>query len=244
MQILDYKSQEQPELNARIMRVIESLVCRHRNILPNGWRCIIEFQNYNNDTEPYYILDIQSNQGGGDYAPTKMQMLKHFPDRHATGGDTPADIISALQLLKSTSHCPDKRISSTVADPILEKLSKIKRLSELDSDYWEVLAHYGITHWYGAIRIPYEILATEHGGPTLSGKSANQSVKTIPGEIRISFSGAKEWEDAFIALCIFGNIQSILSDLWNQDQIWYNLRGISADPHLAFWLDMLNINEA
>lgn len=245
MKIIKYQSQCTPQLNTKIMRSIESLVCRHRAILPNGWRCIIEFQRYNdNDTEPYYILDIQSNQGGGDYAAAKMEMLKHFPDRAATGGDTPDDFCKILEDFKSTHRPPGQRIPSDLADPILNKLIHLNRLSELDSDYWDILKRYGLTHWYGGIRIPYDILVTEHGEAFLAGEKGKQHVNETTGEIRIAFSGAKEWEDVFIAFCIFGNLQNTLNELWDRDQIWFNLRGIENDPHLAVWLDLLDIHEA
>lgn len=232
MKVLQYYSQCKPQLNAQIMRSIEALVCRHRNILPNGWRCLVEFQRSKDET-PYYMLNIQSNQGGGDYAPVKMNMLSLFPNRAATGGDTSADFCKFI----------DGRVPNDVARPILDKLAHMQRLTELDNDYWEILSHYGLTHWYGGIRIPYDILVTEHSEAFLSGEEGEQSVNQTTGEIRIAFSGAKEWEDTFLALYLFGDIQNTLNQLWDQDQIWYNLRGLKADPHLEIWLDLLGIHE-
>jgi len=231
MKVLKYESQCTPQLNTQIMRSIESLVCHHRNVLPEGWRCVIEFERYADDG-PYYQLDIQSNQGGGDYAPVKMQMLKHFPKRAATGGDTPT----------SFCHIIDGRVPNDIAGPILDKLRHLRRLSELDNDYWEILSHYGLTHWYGGIRIPYDILVTESDDTLFA--SSKQVVNSTTGEIRIAFSGAKEWEDTFFAFCIFNDIQNTLDKLWDCDQIWYNLRGLQADPHLEIWLDLLSIREA
>lgn len=40
------------------------------------------------------------------------------------------------------------------------------------------------------------------------------------------------------------NLQNTLDQLWDQDQIWYNLRGLKADPHLEVWLDLFGIREA
>ena len=233
MKVLNYQSQCKPQLNAQIMRSIEALVCRHRNILPNGWRCLVEFQ-YSKDKIPYYMLDIQSNQGGGDYAPIKMKMLNLFPDRAATGGDTPANFCKMI----------DGKIPHDIARPIIDKLANIQRLTELDGDYWEILSNYGLTHWYGGIRIPYDILVTEHEEAFPSGKEGKQSVRQTTGEIRIAFSGAKEWEDTLLAFCIFSNIQATLNKLRDQDQIWYNLRNLKDDPHLGIWLDLLGIHEA
>ena len=241
MKVLEYKSQCTPQLNARIMRSIEALVCRHRNILPNGWRCLVEFQRSEND-HPYYHLDIQSNQGGGDFAPVKMQMLKHFPERAATGGDTPEDFCKIMEDFRSTKRPPGQYIPDDIVCPIINKLTHMQRLTELDNSYWDILSRYGLTHWYGGIRIPYDILVTEDDDALLAG--SEQVVNQTTGEIRISFSGAKEWEDTFLAFYIFGDIQNALNELWDQDQIWYNLRGLQADPHLEIWLDLLGIREA
>lgn len=231
MNVIKYDSQCKPQLNAQIMRSIEAHVCHHRNLLPNGWRCAIEFQR-TEDSTPYYMLDIQSNQGGGEYAPIKMTMLKQFPDRAATGGDTPATF----------SQLIDGHVPLDVATPIIDKLAHMKRLTELDDEYWEILSHYGLTHWYGGIRIPYDILVTESDDTLFA--SSKQTVNRTKGEIRIAFSGAKEWEDVFFAFCIFMDLQNTLDQLWDQDQIWYNLRGLKADPHLEVWLDLLGIREA
>lgn len=231
MNVIKYDSQCKPQLNTQIMRSIEAHVCRHRNLLPNGWRCIIEFQN-TEDSTPYYMLDIQSNQGGGEYAPVKMAMLKQLPDRAATGGHTPTTFI----------HLISKHMPSNVATPIIDKLMHMKRLSELDDEYWEIISHYGLTHWHGGIRIPYDILVTEDDDALPA--SGSQCVNHTKGEIRIAFSGAKEWEDTFFAFCIFRDLQNTLDQFLDQYQIWYNLRSLKADPHLEVWLDLLDIREA
>ena len=41
MKVISLKSQCSPELNAKILRGVEALVCCYREILPNGWRCCV-----------------------------------------------------------------------------------------------------------------------------------------------------------------------------------------------------------
>lgn len=227
MKVLQYQPTKNPELNnpklnTQIMDSIEYSVCHYRSVLPDGWRCIVKMQDAK-DQRPYYTLDLQSDHGGGDYAPIKMQMLEMFPNIAATGGSTLTEFCQFIH----------EKVPSNVAQPILSKLERIDRLTELNQDYWTMLSHYGLTHWYGGIRIPYNILTTRE-----------QSVKNRQGEIRIAFSGAKEWEDTFFAFRTLRDIQKILKTLWPTDQIWYNLRHLKQDCHLGIWLNLLDIREA
>lgn len=231
MVVKDFKSQCSPQMNTKILRGIENLVCRYRPVLTDGWRCCIEFQR-KDDTEPYYLLDLQSNGGGGDFAPIKMQMLKLFPEVCATGN------VSLLRILEVLAEIDD------VDDNLFERLTEMSATDELTAQDWDILKEFGITHWYGGIRIPYDILATDVTEPFLDSESAEQSVNEKKGEIRITFSGAKEWQDTFFCFCIFERVQSILNSLWDKDQIWYNLRGFKDVPNLQFWMEALNINEA
>lgn len=227
-----YASECDPRVNTRIMRVIEENVCKHRNSLPNGWRVIIKFQRQGEE-KPYYHLDLQSNQGGGDYALTKMQMLESFPMTNLTGADTPDSMIDRINRLHDT-------IPNELAIPVINKLRESDRMIDLPEAYWEPLQKYGLTHWYGGLRVPYDILLTQHK----SDPDDVQDVVQRLGEIRIAFSGAKEWMDVYFALQIFSGIQTILGELWENDQIWYNLRKLQEDPVAGFWLTEMEIPEA
>lgn len=236
MIVKDFKSQCSVQMNAKILRGIENLVCRYRPILTDGWRCCIEFQR-ENDAEPYYLLDLQSNGGGGDFAPMKMQTLRAFPRLCGTGTLTMADIHRLIQ---------DGKLVTTEA--FRAHLLSTKDIGRLASDDWAMLEKAKITHWYGGIRIPYDILVTEYSRGDCwrsdGSDEPEQTVNETKGEIRITFSGAKEWQDTFFCFCIFERIQSILNSLWDKDQIWYNLRGFKDVPNLQFWVEALNINEA
>jgi len=234
----EYKSQYSPQLNTKIMRSIGTIVYRHHEVLPKGWRCIIKIQDHATEN-PLYLLDIISDQGGGDLAPVKMRTLELFPDRAATGGYTPEDFYKILDNFRLA-----KRIPEPTARPILDKLARIQHLTELDDDYWGILARYGLTHSYGGIRIPYNLLITEHEITDFRSDDAiTQSVKHATGEIHIAFDGAKDWENTLIAFWLFNDIQLILNEDWTATQIWYNLSKIKADPHLGIWLKLLDIRE-
>lgn len=229
-----FYSECSPEVNARILRAIENLVCRYRENLPDGWRCCVEFQR-KDDTAPYYRLDLLSNNGGGDFAPVKMQMLRLFPEICATGK------VSLPRILEVLTEIDE------VSDDFFERVSKMLTVDQLTAQDWGILKEFGITHWYGGIRVPYDILLTDYTKDTDSGMPdfpPSQKVEQKLGEIRIAFSGAKEWQDTFFCFCIFERIQAILNQKWNNDQIWYNLRGFEEDPNLAFWIKSLDVKEA
>lgn len=232
MKVNNYNSQCTPELNAKVMRNIESLVCDFRDELPNGWRCCVEFQR-DNEAEPYYQLDIESNHGGGSFAPVKMQMLRLCPEISATGNTSLALLISALN--RAQDEAEDEATAIAIQS-LIDHLTSLHSLEDINFGVWTELKTFGITHWYGGVRIPYDILLTEHG-------KTEQHVQQLKGEIRITFSGAKEWQDTFFCFQIFRRIQMVLNNLWTKDQIWYNLRGFS-DPALSFWTKALDLQEA
>lgn len=236
MIVKDFQSQCSPQVNAKILRGIETLVCRYRENLPEGWRCCIEFQR-KDESEPYYLLDLQSNNGGGEFAPIKMQMMKRFPTICGTGAITLPAIVHSLK--------EDEDVPKALFDRLIS-LTNVGDLADYD---WERLKAFGITHWHGGIRIPYDILVTDFADSNdtwLSGDTdeTKQEVNETKGEIRIAFSGAKEWQDAFFCFAIFERIQNILNTLWDKDQIWYNLRGFKDNPALQFWVEALNVAEA
>lgn len=227
-----YSSQCKPQVNARILRAIEEIVCRYRNSLANGWRVIVKFQR-RDEEEPYYHLDLESNRGGGDYAPTKMQMLENFPNMAATGPDSIGGLKRRIMLLRQGDKIPEE-----VAEHTLNMLGQCTNLTDLPESEWEILKKYGLTRWHGGIRIPYDILLTNHQD------DPHGTIERRLGEIRIAFSGAKEWQDVYFALLLFQNIQTILNELWDMDQIWYNLRELRDDTIAGFWLNNLEIAEA
>lgn len=256
MRIIHYHSTQDPQFNTQILRSIEQLVCKHRKLLPAGWRAIIELRDYadlqnNGDMsklQPYYLLDLSSNIGGGDYAPTKLNMLKFSNHRFYTGGDTPDEFCRIIEDFQAHADSAS-RLPNHFATDLLQQLSHLNSLSELGQEYWCRLKCHDLTHYYGAIRVPYEAMITSHQAPSqldhpVSTNSLNQAITTELGEVLISFSGATEWEDAFFALSIFKSLQQAINFLFDHDQFWYNLRALEQNPHLAFWIELLDIYEA
>lgn len=145
MKVLNLKSQESPELSAKILRSIEDLVCYYREVLPKGWRCCIEFQD-SDDARPYFKLDVQSNQGGGDFAPVKMKMLRLYsalyPSIYGTGKIHPLMIHTILNRAES---------KDAGTNSLLTSLADKECISEITEAEWEILKEFGITHWYGGI---------------------------------------------------------------------------------------------
>lgn len=241
MKIEDFYSVCSPELNAKILRVIENLVCRYGKSLPDGWRCCIEFQR-ENEEEPYYMLDLKSNRGGGDLAPIKMETLKIFPEICGSGvNNDPSTVADALMKYRNLP-CPG------LSAGLYDKLSCLHDFKSVSDETLLELAELGFTLWHGGIRIPYDILVTDIRRAQQLDEDLDdvyeQSVEQTRGEIRITFSGAKEWQDVFFCFCIFERIQGILNELWPKDQIWYNLRGFENDNMLQFWVEALGITEA
>lgn len=124
-------------------------------------------------------------------------------------------------------------LSELSASPIVARLLEADKLTDLSEEDWRSLSPHGLTHWYGGLRIPYDSLVTE-----------GDSIHNKKGEIRIAFSGAKEWQDVFFALRIFYGIQVIMNELWSSDQIWYNLRNLQEDPVVGFWINNMEVSEA
>lgn len=235
MKPLFYESECNPQVNARIMKVVEETVCKYRSSLPNGWRVVIKFQRKGEQEpyfteKPYYHLDLQSNHGGGDYAPVKMQALELFPKIGMTGRINPVQMVHVLD-------------GTDIDDGLFRRLIEMSSIKDLTEADWDILKKYGLTHWYGGIRIPYDILVTEHNDGLCVSDDSDQSIRRTEGEVRIAFSGAKEWQDVFFALRVFCGIQLILEELWDADQIWWNLRGLQKDPVVGFWLNNMGITE-
>ena len=230
MKVNDYRSEWSAEFNAGVMAGVEKLVCKYRRFLPHGWRMGAEFQD-DNEGKPSYLLDLESNHGGGAFAPIKMRMLKACPGICATGTATIEDIYEALHDLSLSDDSPELRA-------LRERCKNCEDISCLAQEDWNNLRQFGITKWYGGIRIPYDILVTEHDAET-----GEQTTRNVKGEIRIVFSGAKEWQDVFFALLIFKEIQKLLRTEWPMDQIWYNLRELKKDVVVGFWCKNLKVKE-
>lgn len=220
MKIITYKTEGNSDAKTGvILRKLEQLVCKYAYLVPNGWRLILKMQ-ANGDAEPYYYIDIQSNNGGGDYAEAKMSTLERFPKRAATGDDRLNDLLIILRSWNDTNQ--------------YKQISNLESIDMLTEDMWLWLRNeVGFAPCYGGIRIPYENMIVD------GDKISNES-----GEIRIAFSGASAEQDLFFALMVFRALNNSFVKLYSNTQGWLNLRELQEIPAVKLWLDLLEIEEA
>lgn len=203
------------------MRAISNLVEEYEKALPRGWRAIIELQRAN-DRGTYYELDVCSEKDAGGAAPTKMQALRVFPDRSHTG-------YAELETLRGDLH----KIHLHEDNPeLFAEISRCGCVHDIPiSLYQKVEDACGISLWYGGIRVPYDILVTDKNQKAQDSASIHRTT----GEIRVVFSGAKEWQDTFFAFRIMNDVQRIMAKRWKRDQITFSTTGLSnGDAHVAF----------
>ncbi len=218
------------KLSTVMLRNIERLVCAYDASVADGWRAIIEMQ-CNGEDHPYFLLDVQSNRGGGNYAEVKMAMLKRFGDLAATGLDSVGTFLDRITpVLKNRPNGQE----IPYMDVALNRIAGLDYIEQMPKGTAEFLREHGLTSYKGAIRVPYEILVSTEEG----------KIDPTSGEIRIAFSGAEEWQDMFFATDILAELQQSLNELWEHDQIWLNLRGLRANHQTAMWLKLLGIREA
>ncbi len=83
MEILEFRSKCDAQLNTKIMRIIGNLTTIHEKVLVNDWRVIVEFQRAE-DEVPYYLLDVGSDGTAGSEAPAKRSSLRDNFSRAST----------------------------------------------------------------------------------------------------------------------------------------------------------------
>lgn len=111
----------------------------------------------------------------------------------------------------------------------------MKSLRQMPPEMIETLGAYGFTAYAGAIRVLFERLVPR----------ANFVTGREKGEILISFSGAKEWQDLFFAASLLKTVQQAMSnDLERYGQTRYNLYELKRNPETMFWIDALKLEEA
>ncbi|MCL2002019.1 hypothetical protein FWG76_01280 [Candidatus Saccharibacteria bacterium] len=221
MKILTYTTESNADAKTGVfLRRLERLVCNFAYLVPNGWRCIAKMQ-ATGDESPFWHIDVQGNKGGGSFAEAKMQTLEFFPKKAATGEK---DILELIRM------CESRGANDSF-------LSLIKNLASPDNITREkhefIRDNFGITSFYGGVRIPYEDLIVE-----------GDKINSETGEIRISFSGASAEQDLFFALSAFKAINDSFVELYPNTQGWLNLRSLETIPAIKLWLDILGIKEA
>ena len=237
MKILTYKTDAvgiDPK-TAVILRSLERAVCNFDYIVERGWRFILEMQG-DDEEQPYYVIDVQSNRGGGSYAEAKMSTLRDFSGELATGYVDLNELKNmVLDIATSEHHVYDALLGEIkMLDSFDPDSEDARRLS---TSLREALRdELGITFYKGGIRFLYQdlrVIADGAGG-----------VKEENGEIRMSFSGASEEQDLFFALMVFRSLKGSFVDLYPNIQGWFNIRDFDDYPEVKYYIDILGIKEA
>lgn len=227
MEVTKFHSKCTPKFNTRILRGIDALTIGFDSEFPNGFEAIVEIQNEGSD-HPYYKLIAQNDNGCViSAAKQKMNFLWRFSERSFSGYQRIDNLLEDLQKLKihETNH--------ELYDSIV-KLTAIRCMTNRQHDSLHKLA--SVSAWHGAIRLPYNMLTTSY-----SEKANGQTVKQAKGEIRVSFSGANEWQDLFFAFSIMRLVQRAMIKQWKENQINFDVSGLkdAEDRAISFWAKTL-----
>lgn len=234
------------KLSAKISRHIEKMTNEYADAVADGWRVIIEMcsvEEYPHDADRYFYLDVQSDQGGGDYAEAKMSTL-HFSDLAATGLEEP---MKFAKWLANSTYIFNGGDNGDRFERSIDRICELDYIEQMPRDVAEYLRELGLTSYKGAIRAPYEISITED----------DDDHKSERGEIRIAFSGAEEWQDLFFATSILSCVQRTLEsddecliacmqqieplDDDSSMSIKFDLHGLQDNPQTNMWLKLLKL---
>lgn len=232
MEVTKMSSKCKAQFNTKILRLIESITAAHAAELPNGFEAIIEIQctDRGADNSPYYELHVQSDGGCPvSAAGYKMNFLKKFPDRGFSGYERIEDLLEDLQTMSVNES------NSELCNGIAKLISPRQMIAGQHGDLQGLT---GVSACYGAIRVPYCILVTEEDYA-----SDEQSVRKTQGEIRVSFSGAMEWQDLFYAFSIMRRVQEVMLKQWKNDQIAFNTAALTQteDRSIQFYTKVLQL---
>ncbi len=233
MKILQEQPNNDPKLVTQILRKLEQLTRKYDYTVPGGWQAIVQVNHVTVDVVSAVDLHlhVQSNQGGGNFASAKMAMLENEP-RLATSGESDPQVFCGQIARRAQAFHPDDQEKLM---NIRKELFKMKSLRQMPSEMIETLGAYGFTAYAGAIRVLFERLVPR----------ANFVTGREKGEILISFSGAKEWQDLFFAASLLKTVQQAMSnDLERYGQTRYNLYELKRNPETMFWIDALKLEEA
>lgn len=197
-----------------IQRAAKAVTSDYDYLVPRGWQLIVKMKSGN---ETFFHLHLQEGEGGS-YAAAKMSTLENFPETPYTGADGKNDILHMLEKIGKAN--PE----------IVEEISAIESPDQLTKIQKEWLRDTcGVASMYGGIRIPYEFLINTN------------EPHTATGEILITFSGASQEQDVFLAVWIFESIQHALSKSQSNIQHSYDLTDLRRNPVIHHWLEIMRI---
>ncbi len=219
------------KMAAELLHHLDWHTTRYATSFRDGWRAVLDYVTFSDDGEiTDFALDATSDIGGGDYAPTKLNMLRLFPDLPATGIE---DIPRFVERLKSIDWLKTEEDRDWLLK-IIDKLKYLEDTGQINRAGAEALRSLGLTHYRGAIRVPATIFNVE---------SDNDRVTSDHAEIRIAFSGGEEWQDTYIACSLLKDFLRCYRKAYPGSHIAIDLSALRADPELEMWLDLVEIEE-
>lgn len=232
MKILEKMIGVNSELAAKVIELLDGLTCDYKASFSDGWSFAIEMQAAGK-TDPFFRLVAQDERGGGDLAPIKMQTLRIFPGVAATGFMSVSDLSSRLtQMVKNqVGNLP--AIAPEDAGKLrsfLDRIHTLETIAQITDEDLQCLHNVGITTYQGAIRVPYTMYRLAETDGCLA-----------QGDIRIAFSGAKEWQDLMLAALILQSLQRNLRQLWKSEHIHYDLTRLNQLPEVAMAISLAGV---
>lgn len=195
-------------------------------VLIHGWQINVEVDSHIAHEQTRY-LTLQADQGGGSYANVKMNTLRQFGANrtYATGGDSLDKIQEMVrQHIAKCTGVPAERIPTTLentegVDGFETALSIIQmsnpKANKLQRNQHDWLKnHLQYTNFLGGIQVPI-------------------TFRDVPkdkasGWLRVSVSGAAEWQDLALAIML---ADYPLSSIFNYEVDFEPLTKVSTDAH-------------
>lgn len=214
---------EMNELTGGLMRYIASITSEFEHLLPKGWRTIVKmYDNTNGLGNADYLLDLQSDIGGGSFAPAKIKTLENFTELCATGEDTITDLqemIKEIDRREGMKHSQTKMFSELCNLPHTACIKG--KLREWLRDQCE------ISPYYGGIRVKFTVTSAD------SDPCARKML--------IAFSGAIEWQDLLFTFLIFRELQKLLNRHFPKNLYTYDLAPLKILREARAWIDLFDI---
>lgn len=222
---------------AEVMRAVERLTREHEYLVQNGWRTIVLERDSAGQYSPRMLLDLQADQGGGNYAEAKIKTLEQFPVDMATrpiGGEKLADRVA--RVLEATNK--HDVLAKPSVDLMLGTIRSHEDPSMVPENIWEWLRDIcGLAPCYGGIRVPYRALG-------LVSRVEGTETSEDKGELLIAFSGASQEQDVMFAVGVLKTLMKAFVAEVPFIQTSYELGGLREIPAVQLWLDIWGIEGA
>lgn len=214
---LDIANPEKP-LIERLKDALCMLDERYSYAHHGKWRAIVEIVC---DKRLVFYSDIQSVNGGGSWAQAKHKALRK--------ADYTRDMdICEIKELISNGPLANTEMAKSIYEVEHFGLLTKKQLAWIvDVDNGP-----GLAPGYGGIKIPVKILYRDDEGTQLFRQNA---------WIKVSFSGATQYQDLYFAFGIFDLVIDTIKGFDKSIRLSYDLEGLLVDAQIAFLADTLKI---